>query len=52
MPPIPIDSDAQRAARLACNATRPRRFATDPARRRYYAAHRSGRFARRFAHQA
>lgn len=48
MTPQPIDRCRCRLGRCACNGSRPRRYSTDPARRRFYAQHRAARFVRRF----
>jgi hypothetical protein len=46
---MPIDVQAYRLARRACNGSRRRRYSTDPARKGWYAAQRCLRFAARIS---
>ena len=46
-PPVPINREALQISCKGCNASRPRRFAEDPARRKWYAIHRNTRFVAR-----
>jgi hypothetical protein len=46
---VTIDVPALKTARRACNGSRRRRYSTDPARKRWYAARRAIRFAARIS---
>lgn len=48
IPPNPIDVEKFDQTHLAANATRPRRYSTDPARQQFYANDRKSRFGSRF----
>jgi hypothetical protein len=45
----PIDKAAYKCSVAGCNASYPRRFSTDPAKRQYYSDARSKRFSARLA---